>query len=80
MKRWKVDDFAENFDRDNIVFEDYLQKRKDVANPSYKTKIILQKYLKAAIANELFSDVGFYKIMHREDKMIQKVLELEANQ
>ena len=76
-KRWKVDDFIENFDKNNAIFDTYLSEQKE-ANPSYKTKIILQKYLKAAIANELFSDIGFYKILHKEDKMIQKVLELET--
>jgi carboxyl-terminal processing protease len=26
----------------------------------------------------VFGDVGFYKIIHKDDKMIQKVLELES--
>jgi len=76
-KRWKVDDFIENFDKDNAVFKEYLSAQKNT-KPSVKTKNILKKYLKASIANELFSDVGFYKIMHKDDNMIQKVLELEA--
>lgn len=76
-KRWEVDDFIENFDKDDTVFNEYLSLQKG-AKPTDKVKIILKKYLKAAIANELFSDVGFYKIMHKEDKMIQKVLELEV--
>ena len=33
-----------------------------------------------SIANEIFGDVGFYRIQHKDDKMIQKVLELETNQ
>ena len=28
----------------------------------------------------LFGDVGFYRIIHKDDKMLQKVLELESKQ
>jgi carboxyl-terminal processing protease len=76
-ENWNLENFIENFDKDELIFDMYLSKRKD-ANPSYKTKQTIKKYLKASIANELFSDVGFYKIMHTEDKMLQKVLELES--
>lgn len=40
----------------------------------------LQRYLKASIGNVLFGDVGFYRIIHKEDKMLQKVLELESKE
>ena len=40
----------------------------------------LQRYLKASIGNVLFGDVGFYRIIHQEDKMLQKVLELESKE
>lgn len=43
-----------------------------------RKKNSLQRYLKASIANTLFGDVGFYRIIHKEDKMLQKVLELES--
>lgn len=77
--QWKIDDFLKNFDASNTVFNEYLNGIKDL-NPSYKTQIVLKKYIKASIANELFGDVGMYRVLHLDDKMIQKVLELESKQ
>lgn len=78
IKKWALDDFILNFDTNNTVFNEFLPKIKD-ANPSYLTQQSLQKYLKASIANEIFGDIGLYKILHIEDKMLQKVLELETS-
>lgn len=78
LKTWTLDTFILNFDKDETVFNQYLSKIKD-ANPSYKTKQSIQKYLKVAIANELFGDIALYRMMHVDDKMLQKVLELETS-
>ncbi len=47
-------------------------------NPSDKSKKIIQQYLKATIANQIYGDEGFYRIIQADDKMILKVLELET--
>ena len=78
LKNWTIDTFVKDFDTNNKVFNQYISSIEDRANPSFKTKEGLNKYLKASIANTLFGDVGFYRIMHQEDKMLQKVLELES--
>jgi carboxyl-terminal processing protease len=78
LSKWKVTDFVTDFDTDESVLNEYLSIIKDRKNPSFKTKESLKKYLKASIANVLFGDVGFYRIMHQDDKMLQKVLELES--
>jgi carboxyl-terminal processing protease len=78
-KNWTLDSFVENFDKDEQVFDEFYSKIKEY-KPSIKTKFIIKKYLKSSIANEIFGDVGFYRIQHKDDKMIQKVLELETNQ
>lgn len=80
LQTWKVDDFAENFDKDEKVLDSYLASIKDIANPSYQTRKNIKYYLKQSIANLLFGDAGLYRMMHQEDKMIQKVLELESKQ
>ena len=72
--------FVDEFDTEELIFDSYLSSIKDRANPSFKTKKSLQRYLKASIANVLFGDVGFYRIIHQEDKMLQKVLELETKE
>lgn len=80
LSKWTIDTFVENFDSDETVFDSYLAKIKDRANPSFRTKNSLKKYLKASIANVLFGDVGFYRIIHKDDKMLQKVFELESKE
>lgn len=78
QKKYTVDNFAEEFDKDDKVYNQLLSKIKDY-NPSYKTKEVLKRYLRANIANDLFGDVGYYRVIHQDDKMILKILELESN-
>lgn len=78
FEKLKLNDFITNFDGNNLILEDYLTSIKDRAKPSAKTKKIIEKYLHASVASSLFGDIGFYKIIHQDDKMLQKVLELET--
>ena len=80
LEKWNIDSFINDFDNEEEVFDEYLSSIKDKATPSYKTKETIKRYLKASIANVLFCDVGFYRIIHQEDKMLQKVLELESKE
>ena len=76
-KKWTIDSFVKDFNSDDKVYNIYINKFKDF-NPSYKTQQSIKKYLKASIANVLFGDVGFYRVIHQEDKMLLKVLELDS--
>lgn len=76
-KKWTLDAFLKDFDQDAKVYNIYMDKLKDF-NPSFKTRAIIKKYLKASVANVLFGDVGFYKVIHQDDNMLQKVLELDS--
>ena len=79
-EKWTIEDFVENFDKDDEVFRSYLSRIKELnQEPSYKVMNTLRRYLRASIANELFGDIGFYRIIHQQDKMLQKVLELDSN-
>lgn len=78
-QKWTLESYVEDFEVTEGVYDAYLSKIRD-ARPSYATQKLLQNYLKAAIANELYGDVGFYRIMHSSDNMLQKVLELESIQ
>ena len=78
MKKWDIDAFVSEFDADDTIYNFYLNTIKDFANPSAKNRYNIKKYLKASIANVLFGDVGFYRIIHQDDKMLQKVLELDS--
>jgi carboxyl-terminal processing protease len=72
-----VDDFIKNYKTEE-AYDNYLQRIKD-ANPSFKTRKTIKRYLKAAIASQLYGDEGFYRIIQTHDKMLQKVLELESS-
>ena len=78
-EKWTLETFISDFDSDARVYDKFYAKIKEF-NPSIKTQKILQKYLKSSIANEIFGDVGFYRMQHKNDKMILKVLELENQQ
>lgn len=78
LQKWNVNTFIEDFDTNEKVFDMYLSEVEAKIKTSFKAKQSIKKYLKASIANVLFGDVGFYRIIHQEDKMLQKVLELES--
>ncbi len=78
-KKWTLDSFMKSFDENNSVFQLYLSKIGGTAVPSSSIKEKIRAYLKATIASELFGLEGFYQIIHKDDKMIQKVLELDSS-
>jgi carboxyl-terminal processing protease len=78
LSKWSTNSFIASFDKDETVLNSYLTTIKRWAKLSDETQESIKKYLKASIASALFGDVGFYKIIHEDDKMLQKVLELES--
>ena len=76
LENTTVSDFIDNFDSDNKVSNEFLAKLKSY-RLSEKTKNQLKRNLKTLIARELFSDEGLYKVNEADDKMLQKVFELE---
>ena len=81
LQKWTVDDFVDNFDKDEKIFDSYLIRAKEKGyTPSFLTRKSIKRYLNASIGSLLFGDVGFYRIIHQNDKMIQKVIELESKE
>jgi len=79
MNVWELNDFIENFDIDNNIFNQYLDQL-DLNHPiSSKSKANLKHYFKALMARTLFDDVGYFMVTQGKDNMILKVLELEEN-
>jgi len=79
LEKWNINSFITNFDTNEKVFDRYFSEIKGRIKTSFSAKLDIKKYLKASIASVLFGDVGFYRIIHQEDKMLQKVLELESS-
>jgi carboxyl-terminal processing protease len=80
LEKWNIDTFIQSFDKDETVYNAFLIAIKMSKKPSSEEKESMKNYLNASIANLLFGDLGFYRIMQKEDKMLLKVLELESIQ
>ena len=79
LNKWTLSAFISDFDADEAVLKSYLTTHKVGKKQGFKTRQRIQKYLKAAIANTLFGDEGFYRVLHQDDKMLQKVVTLETS-
>jgi len=78
LSKIEVADFIDNFDENNLIFSKFLTKIKG-NDLSTQLKSKLKSSLKTTIARDLFSDEGLYRVLQNDDKMLQKVFELEAN-
>lgn len=78
LSKLTIDAYLKDTERHTKIFDRFINKMRDF-NPSYRTKQRLKKFLKTAIASELFGDEGLYKANQSDDKMLQKVLELESS-
>jgi carboxyl-terminal processing protease len=79
QEKWSITSFIKDFDSDKKILNSYLSDIKKSITPSLRDQESISHYLKASIANVLFGDIGFYRSMQQEDKMLQKVLELESS-
>jgi len=79
MNVWELNDFIENFDIDNKIFNEYLDQLDLNDSISPKSKTNLKHYFKALMARTLFDDTGYFIVTQSKDNMILKVLELEEN-
>ena len=77
MSKWELYDFVENFDKDDIILNRYIDEL-DLNFPiALKSKKNLKRYFNAIMARNLFDETGYYIITQKKDNMILKVLELE---
>lgn len=77
MQAWELNDFVANFDKDNKVFNKYVDQL-DLNTPmSPKERKNLKLYFNAFIARNLFDNTGYFMITQVNDNMVLKVLELE---
>ncbi|MBP8792270.1 MAG: S41 family peptidase [Lutibacter sp.] len=78
MSKLTLDEFVNSFDKDNKIMKAYI-KELGWNKPIPKKEIAYFKlYFDAFFARNLFDQTGYNVITHKQDKMILKVLELEA--
>ncbi|PCI04926.1 MAG: peptidase S41 [Flavobacteriaceae bacterium] len=78
LKKWQLDDFVINFDKNDKIMNAFLSSLDQEIPPSPNAKKELKLYLRALVAQQLFDDLGYYTIIRKEDLMIKKVMELDA--
>lgn len=85
LSKIKFKDFEKTYNKDEVFteFKNYLKRQKIYKvhkfNLSKNIKNRLENYLKILIVRDVFSDEQWYKFKQKDDKMIQKVLELEGS-
>jgi len=77
INKWNIEEFKENFDKDELILNEYillLNPKKEIA-----PEIIyyLKRYLKSIFAQHLFDDNTFYEILNKNDRMLERVYDLE---
>ncbi|MDX5584396.1 MAG: S41 family peptidase [Aureibaculum sp.] len=79
LKEWTFDKFRTDFDKDKLILNEFLSFIDKEPNAELNVKRIafIELYLKAVFAQMLFDDNAFYKILNKNDDMINKVKELE---
>lgn len=79
MNKWELNKFVKEFDKDDKIFNQYIDQL-DLNSPiSPKTSDNLKMYLKAIMARNLFDETGYFMVTQQKDNMILKVLELEKS-
>ncbi len=77
MSKWELYDFVDNFDKNNVLLNQYIDAL-DLRFPiAPNSKENLERYFNAIMARNLFDETGYLIITQKKDNMILKVLELE---
>ncbi len=78
LNKWKLEDFVDNFDKDDKIFNQYLEEL-DLNIPlGPNSREDLERYFKAFFARDLFDQTGYFMITQKKDNMILKVIELDS--
>jgi carboxyl-terminal processing protease len=78
LNKWKLEGFVENFDKEDKIFNQYLEEL-DLKIPlGPNSREDLKRYFKAFFARDLFDQTGYFMITQKKDNMILKVIELDS--
>ncbi len=80
FENMNLDSFITNFDKDDKIFNTYFQTLPDRFRNAHGAgnNENLKMYLKALFAQQVFDANAYYMIINKNDKMIDKVLELNS--
>ncbi len=78
LKEWTSENNPITIDNDEKILKQYFQQYQ-LKNIKPREKKRLHNYLKALLLRDLGYESLYYKMFHKDDDMIQKVIELERN-
>ena len=78
MNKWELDDFVKNFDKNDLLFNQYISELKINYPIPPLAKDDLRRYFKAIMARNIFDETGYFMITQENDNMILKVIELDS--
>jgi carboxyl-terminal processing protease len=71
LSKIPINNFINSFDADNVVLKEYMKGMSQFHVKNHHKKYI-KLYLNAVIARYLYDDLGFYKVINKEDLMLKK--------
>ena len=77
LEQFTLPEFMENFDKDEKILNEFLAIIQKNTQGEIDNKDYFKRYLKSFIARSLFNDVAFYMVLNQNDKMLERVKELE---
>lgn len=77
LEAFSFEDFLENFDQDELIFNQYLELIKREYNGVVADRRYIKHYLKSLFAQFLFDDNAFNRVLNQNDKVIETVSSLE---
>lgn len=73
----KWEEFNQSFDHKKMQL-DYAKSTATNYHKDLTNSTIIETYLRALVARELFGETGFYRVYEEQDNMILKVIEMES--
>jgi len=78
FKDWSFDRFLSDFDRDNSIFQEYINSvPSDLQKLKPEEEQSLKLFFKAEFARQVFDYNAYYNIINVQDNMLEKVIELD---
>ena len=77
LEQLTFDNFLKDFDKDEQIFNEYLAIIKKDFNGVVADNKYIKHYLKSLFAQFLYDDNAFNIVLNQNDKVIQRVQELE---
>ena len=77
LEQMTFEDFIKDFDKEEHIFNQYLEVIKTQYNDEVADKSYIKHYIKSLFAQFLFDDNAFNRVLNQNDRMLQRVQELE---